>query len=158
MSISRIVVAIEDRLFAADIKEFLLTLSLSAGAEIKVVHAIEPTVAVETWPSQQHRQDSSDLVTWMCDSLKSALQTRGRAVLIEPVVLETFAKDAIIDTAQDWHADLIVVGSHGRRGLSRFLLGSVSQAVVAHAPCSVAVIRRPHEIDEKTYCADKFSA
>ncbi len=60
------------------------------------------------------------------------------------------AKDAIIDTAQDWRADLIVVGSHGRRGLSRFLLGSVSQAVVAHAPCSVAVIRRLH--------ADKFSA
>ncbi len=158
MPISRIVVAIEDRLFAAEIKEFLLTLSLSDGAEIKVVHAIEPPLAVETWPSQQYLQDSSDLVTWMCDSLKSALQTHGRAVRIDSVVVETFAKDAIIDTAQDWRADLIVVGSHGRRGLSRFLLGSVSQAVVAHAPCSVAVIRRLHEVAEKTYCADKFSA
>ncbi|MGB8476534.1 MAG: universal stress protein [Candidatus Acidiferrum sp.] len=47
----------------------------------------------------------------------------------------------ILDTAQTWGADLIVLGSHGRSGLDRLLLGSVSEAVAIHAPCSVEVIR-----------------
>jgi nucleotide-binding universal stress UspA family protein len=47
----------------------------------------------------------------------------------------------ILDTAKKWGADLIVLGSHGRRGLDRFLLGSVSEAVAIHAACSVQVVR-----------------
>ena len=47
----------------------------------------------------------------------------------------------ILDTAEAWGADLIVVASHGRRGLDRFLMGSVSEAVATYAPCSVEVIR-----------------
>ena len=50
-------------------------------------------------------------------------------------------RSVILDTAKEWGADLIVVGSHGRRGLDRFLLGSVSEAVAIHAPCSVRVVR-----------------
>ena len=48
---------------------------------------------------------------------------------------------AILDAAKAFRADLIVVGSHGRSGLGRFLLGSVSDRVVRHAPCSVQVVR-----------------
>jgi nucleotide-binding universal stress UspA family protein len=50
-------------------------------------------------------------------------------------------RGVILDAAKDWGADLIVLGSHGRRGLDRFLLGSVSEAVAIHAACSVQVIR-----------------
>jgi len=50
-------------------------------------------------------------------------------------------KASILDDAERWHADLIVVGSHGRRGLDRILLGSVSESVAVHATCSVEVIR-----------------
>ena len=50
-------------------------------------------------------------------------------------------KESIIQKAIDWKADLIIMGSHGRTGLERFLLGSVSQAVVAHAPCSVEIVK-----------------
>ena len=50
-------------------------------------------------------------------------------------------RSIILDTAKDWGADLIVLGSHGRRGLDHFLLGSVSEAVAIHAPCSVCVVR-----------------
>ncbi|HET9608013.1 MAG TPA: universal stress protein [Acidimicrobiales bacterium] len=42
-------------------------------------------------------------------------------------------------------ADMLVVGSHGRSGLSRLMLGSVAMACVNHAPCPVVVIRTPHE-------------
>jgi len=44
--------------------------------------------------------------------------------------------------ADEWGADLIVVGSHGRTGVKRWLLGSVAGAIVSHAPCSVEVVRR----------------
>jgi len=48
----------------------------------------------------------------------------------------------IVDEAKEWPADLIVMGSHGRTGLKRLLLGSVAHAVVSRAPCSVEVVRR----------------
>ena len=54
-------------------------------------------------------------------------------------------QELILKEAADWGADLIVLGSHGRRGLNRFLLGSVSEAVASHAPCSVEVIRQPRK-------------
>jgi nucleotide-binding universal stress UspA family protein len=50
-------------------------------------------------------------------------------------------KELILKEAGDWGANLIVVGSHGQRGLTRLLLGSVSEAVAMHALCSVEVIR-----------------
>lgn len=58
------------------------------------------------------------------------------SVLVEPV------KHVILDNATQWGADLIVVGSHGRHGMDRLLMGSVSEAVALHAACSVEVIRR----------------
>ena len=50
-------------------------------------------------------------------------------------------KEIILQEAAEWPADLIVLGSHGNSGLTRFLLGSTSEAVATHAPCSVEVIR-----------------
>jgi nucleotide-binding universal stress UspA family protein len=52
------------------------------------------------------------------------------------------ARQVILDQAKDWGADLIVVGSHGYRGVDRFMLGSVSESVAMHAQCSVEVIRK----------------
>jgi nucleotide-binding universal stress UspA family protein len=57
-------------------------------------------------------------------------------------VLLSGPRQVILDEARQWDADLIVVGSHGRGGLDRFLMGSVSEAVAIQAPCSVAVVRR----------------
>lgn len=56
-------------------------------------------------------------------------------------VLVGDAKTMILDEAADWKADLIVVGSHGRKGLGRFLLGSVSETVARHGKCSVEIVR-----------------
>jgi nucleotide-binding universal stress UspA family protein len=50
---------------------------------------------------------------------------------------------AIVDEAKAWGAELIVVGSHGRSGLSKLFLGSVASHVVTHAPCSVLVAKLP---------------
>jgi nucleotide-binding universal stress UspA family protein len=54
-------------------------------------------------------------------------------------------KELILSEAAEWNAGLLVVGSHGRRGVNRFLLGSVSEAIALHAKCSVEIVRVPHE-------------
>lgn len=50
--------------------------------------------------------------------------------------------ECIIDESKDWNADLIVLGSHGRKGFSRFFLGSVAERVAGHAPCSVEIVKQ----------------
>jgi nucleotide-binding universal stress UspA family protein len=54
---------------------------------------------------------------------------------------------AIVEEAEKWGADLIIMGSHGYGFWKRALLGSVSNAVVHHAPCSVLVIRSPEKLN-----------
>lgn len=62
---------------------------------------------------------------------------------VQPVLLEGRAKEVIVDEADRWGADLIVVGSHGSSALRRFFLGSVALAVATNAACSVEIIRCP---------------
>jgi nucleotide-binding universal stress UspA family protein len=61
------------------------------------------------------------------------------------------AREVILDEAAEWGADLIVLGSHGYRGLNRLMLGSVSESVATHAPCSVEVIREPNTNPNKRH-------
>jgi nucleotide-binding universal stress UspA family protein len=62
-------------------------------------------------------------------------------------IIEGIPKDAIVEEARRWEADLIVLGSHGYGRVRRVLLGSVAAAVVANAPCSVQVVRAKHLLD-----------
>ncbi|MDQ3798832.1 MAG: universal stress protein, partial [Acidobacteriota bacterium] len=50
--------------------------------------------------------------------------------------------ETLIEAARKWSADLIVIGSHGRGFWGRMLLGSITDALVHHAPCSVLVVRK----------------
>jgi nucleotide-binding universal stress UspA family protein len=49
--------------------------------------------------------------------------------------------NTIAQLARDWNADLLVVGTHGRRGVSRLLLGSVAEGMVRVAPCPLLLVR-----------------
>lgn len=49
----------------------------------------------------------------------------------------------LVDQAKRWNADLVILGSHGRKGMEHFLMGSVSEAVARYAPCSVYIVRIP---------------
>jgi nucleotide-binding universal stress UspA family protein len=62
-------------------------------------------------------------------------------LLVESTVRQGDPRTEIVEEAKDWPAELVVVGSHGRTGISRWLLGSVSEHIVRHAPCSVQVCR-----------------
>jgi nucleotide-binding universal stress UspA family protein len=56
-------------------------------------------------------------------------------------VIMGFPRRAVSEYAKEWHADLIMVGSHGHNAIGRFLLGSVAQGILRTAPCSVEVVR-----------------
>jgi len=68
---------------------------------------------------------------------------RGAGFKAETAVEVGDVRERILDSASEWRADLIVLGSHGKRGLQRFLLGSVAEFVARHARCSVHIIRTP---------------
>jgi nucleotide-binding universal stress UspA family protein len=69
----------------------------------------------------------------------------GPGVAVEPVVVEGFKVDEILREARERHCDLIVIGSHGRTGISRMLLGSTAEEVERKACCPVLIVRKCHE-------------
>ena len=69
------------------------------------------------------------------------LKEKNPALFISTKVINYSPKHSILNEAESFGADLIMVGSHGGSGLTRFLLGSVSQAVALHADCSVEIVR-----------------
>jgi len=71
-----------------------------------------------------------------------ALQRSG--ISVETVVREGDPRTEIVAEADRFQADLVIVGSKGRTGVARWLMGSVAEYVVRHAPCSVEVARAPH--------------
>ena len=120
------------------------------GAEVRVVTADEwpnrlPTsLAFAEGPNaasdiltlrDQRRCQGEELVS------RAAQQLRTAGFETSTAVRDGDARHAILDAAVEWGPDLIVVGSHGRTGMDRFLLGSVSESIVRHAPCSVQVVR-----------------
>jgi universal stress protein A len=84
--------------------------------------------------------DLGDKLRHQVDERLQAALTHA-AVAGERVVVDGPAAQAILQAATDRHADLVVMGTIGRTGLKRALLGSVAEAVVRHAPCSVLVVR-----------------
>jgi nucleotide-binding universal stress UspA family protein len=141
--------------------------SLAAVKEVAARHWPEGTVikilgAVTTWfPStpdplligaamyqdlmETERKRLQRLVESTAAELRKAVSNGD--LKIETAVLDGSPKEVIIDEAERWHADLVVVGCHGYGSVKRFMLGSVSQAVATHAPCSVEIVRscRPTE-------------
>jgi len=83
---------------------------------------------------------------------KAAAQLRAdeknRQLNVTTKVFSGSPKQVILEEAEAFGADLIVVGSHGHGALERFLLGSVSQAVALHARCSVEIVRPKTQTSE----------
>lgn len=99
------------------------------GSVFKVVSVEEP------WWIKSSRLQPQEVVT----SAEQVLTFAG--LKATGAVLSGNAKKVILEEARKWDADVIVVGSHGRRGVKRLLLGSVSEAVAMNAHCSVVVVR-----------------
>lgn len=104
---------------------------------IQVVHPMPPVVSPEMGELPALSQIE---VADLADVLKRAVLEIGITANTE-VILAPNVGDAILETASRVKADLIAMGTHGRGGISRFVLGSVAEHVVRHAPCPVLTVR-----------------
>jgi len=145
----RILLPVEDSPFSQETIRSLISQFQTRGTEVRVLHIIEPFTAYLT-PDMvpeividsakieiERNKQSKALVASVAEKLRGAGFTATESVAMGE------AKHVILDEAENWPADLIVMGSHGFKGLSRFLLGSTSEAVARHAKCSVLVVRVP---------------
>ena len=90
------------------------------------------------------KENADKILTESSERIKGLLSEKNVEITTE--VLFGSPESRIVETAEEMNADLIIVGSHGYNSWERLLLGSVSDSVVHHAPCSVLVVRSPKEL------------
>jgi nucleotide-binding universal stress UspA family protein len=116
-----------------------------AGSQIRIVSVVEPLMpATDPWFASGAITATvrDENARKSRDAVEAAREIISRTdITIETAVVDGIPKKRVVELAKDWRANLIVVGSHGRRGVLRYLLGSVSEAVAMQAHCSVEVIR-----------------
>jgi nucleotide-binding universal stress UspA family protein len=119
-------------------------------AKIALLHVWQlPAVAVYDkfiWPQELLPRVDTQLEAAARQRMQHLLDTipEARRRRITDHILCGDAASTILDQATTLAADLIVMGTHGRRGPSRFLMGSVAERVVRHAHCPVLTVRRGH--------------
>ena len=138
MSFQKILIAVDDSQFAAEAANVGIELAKSLDAAVGFVNVFDPSVGV-TWgfPADRIAEMSEQAGRRLVTSFRNRTATRSKSR--EWVEAGTPASK-IIEVAKEWPADLVVMGSHGRGKIEGLLLGSVSQAVLHHAPCPVLVV------------------
>lgn len=144
-----ILLAVDDSKFAEAATQAVLVQLKPEGAKVQVLYVLEPPsiMASSKTPGYNPAFDAA----WLRAEKEQAHalveriaeQLRSKGFEATAAVEEGEPKSRIVEIARTWPASLIVLGSHGRKGLLHFLMGSVSEAVVRHAPCSVEVVRIP---------------
>lgn len=145
----------EKILFAADFSEhgaaalrFATSLARDTGASLVIVHVVEPP------PQPADRGFGGYIVE--TENEAESQQLLNKIVPTDPTVscshqlLHGSPAAEIVKCAETEGVDMIIIGSHGRRGLMRMLLGSVAEGVVRKATCPVITIKQPSEIAEET--------
>jgi nucleotide-binding universal stress UspA family protein len=117
----------------------------SNGAELIIVHVVAPiSLRVPTQFIQPGILETieTDARTWGEKQLaRLATAARKSGVGVKVLLLSGDPADQIIRASRKHRADLIVVGTHGRRGFSKMMLGSVAERVLRTAPCPVVTVR-----------------
>jgi nucleotide-binding universal stress UspA family protein len=145
----RVLVAVDGSQFSEAAINEVASRGWPAHSEIRVITAFELPLAPapEAWAipadyferldrAARERAEAikDEAVIKLAGSLNPSIKIAGN-------ILPGSPRSVILEEADRWSADLIVIGSHGYGPWQRFLLGSVSQAVVSHANCSVVVVR-----------------
>lgn len=143
----KILLAVDGSKYSDTAVQTLISKIRKEDAEVLVVEVVEPRLF--STPPQMTAGYEPELAEMMKEQFKQAQQTVDRAAATLKTagfnakvrVVEAETRTGILDTASEWHADLIVLGSHGRKGLQRFMLGSVAESVARNAYCSVLIVR-----------------
>jgi nucleotide-binding universal stress UspA family protein len=109
---------------------------------VSVFEVIEP-MDISISPEFSQELESSARQKAQEFAAQAAAQVRERFPNIDLTTQVSLGApdETLIEAAKQWQADLIVIGSHGRGFWGRMLLGSITDALVHHAPCSVLVVR-----------------
>ncbi len=145
-TVSRILVPVDLSDGSREVIDYAMKIARPFKAAVEVVHAWEPPqyvapdllVAAPGWNSQSLEHVAVETATKELTAQVRQGEAAGVPVSQKIVVGE--AASTILDVAEQDQCDLIVMGTHGRRGLPRLLLGSVAQKVVARASCPVLTI------------------
>jgi nucleotide-binding universal stress UspA family protein len=143
----KILLAVDHSKYSAIALEEVATRPWPPGTVVRVLSAVAqiPPPAAELWYDAEGSLDRArNEIAGQYEELtrEVAESLRNRGLRAEHVVHKGDPRMVIVKEAKEWSADLIVVGSHGRTGIMRWLLGSVAQSIVSHAPCSVEVVRQ----------------
>jgi nucleotide-binding universal stress UspA family protein len=140
----KILIGIDDSKFSGDALRAVATQFRAEHTEIRVLHVLQPSAPAPPQMApgyapelDDQKKPARELVERIAQELRSAGYKVDAAVEVGDI------RERIIDSAAEWGADLIVIGSHGRSGIQRFLLGSVAEFVARQAKCSVEIVRTP---------------
>ena len=147
----KILLAVDGSVYSDSAVKELAKRPWPTQSEVKVITAAEMPVPVgmEPWavsPDYFEELDKSvrKAAQTVLDSALVKLKTiEDKSLKISSEIIQGPPRQVIIDEAESWGADLIVMGSRGLGVWNRLLLGSVSSAVVHHAKCSVEIVRKP---------------
>lgn len=134
--------------------EMLKNLDVKDGDEVKIISVVDMAVPLAidiyggylpdtTELEKAARENAGKVLEQTSQSVKTIFA--DRQITVTSDILFGSPESRIVETAEEMHSDLIIVGSHGYSRWERLLLGSVSDSVVHHAPCSVLVVRLPKE-------------
>jgi nucleotide-binding universal stress UspA family protein len=141
---SRILVALDDSAPAQRALECALDLAEPGKTSIVIAHAVDISRIYETAAFHDNDRGVALGREWEAGrALLAMAQTRAKdcGIAAETVVVEGGPSDTMLELARTRHADLIALGTHGRRGLDKMLLGSVAEGVLRTAPVPVLVVR-----------------
>ena len=133
--------------------DMLKNFHLGVGDEITVISVVDMAVPLAIDIYGGYLPDTTELEKTAKENAGKSLEDASRqikghfaeSVGVTTEVLFGSPDSRIVETAEEMHADMIIVGSHGYSRWERLLLGSTSDSVVHHAPCSVLVVRSPKE-------------
>ena len=132
--------------------EMLINVKVGDGDEIKVISVVDMSVPLGIDIYGGYLPDTTEIEKVARENAEKALATSARRLkeitdgaAISSEVLFGSPESRIVETAEQFKADLIVLGSHGYNRWERLLLGSVSDSVLHHAPCSVLIVRSQAE-------------
>ncbi len=139
----RILLAVDESKSSQQAVEKIAQQFRRENAEVRILHVLEPvSPAAPPQMAAGYAPELEALAKPARELLARAAKSLTDAGFkTETVLREGDIRETILDIAQEWKADLIVIGSHGRSGIQRFLLGSVTESVARHAPCSVEIVR-----------------
>jgi len=163
-SYRRILVPIDGSATATRGLDEAIGLCRATGGNIRVLHVMDDLVFVSGFESgASYAKNVVPQLRKRAENLLEAGRRRAElaGVAVDALLIECFARrtsEIVCEQASAWKADLIVVGTHGRRGVRRMMLGSDAEQIVREAPVPVLVVRAPESAAEAAIAAAEAEA